>query len=204
MTKVKICGLTNYEDAMDAVNLGADYLGFNFYRHSPRYIEKLKAKDIIEKLPENTKKVGIFANEGIGAIKSVIDLCKIGFVQLSGDENAKFISKLKKSASIKVIKSFRIRSSDDARNASGFNADYVLADSFRKGFLGGTGVGLDLGFLEGIINKNLFLAGGLNAANVQSAINRIKPYAVDVCSSIEKYPGKKDFEKMKCFIEAAK
>lgn len=204
MTKVKICGLTNYEDAINAVNLGADYLGFNFYRRSPRRIEKIKAKKIIENLPENAISVGIFANERIGSIKSVIDFCKIGIVQLSGDEDAKFISNIKKSAGIKVIKSFRIRSRNDAKNTASFNADYVMADSFKKGFFGGTGTGLDLGFLEGINNKNLFLAGGLTAANVKSAASRIKPYAVDVCSSIEKCPGKKDFEKMKEFIEAAK
>lgn len=204
MTKIKICGLTNYEDAINAVNLGADYLGFNFYRRSPRYIERLKAKKIIENLPVNAKKVGIFVNEGIGSIKSIINSCKIGFVQLSGDEDAKFISKLKKSANIKVIKSCRISGMDDAKNTSRFKADYILADSFRKGFFGGTGSRLDLKFLEGISNKNLFLAGGLSAVNVKSAAVRIKPYAVDACSSIEEYPGKKDFEKMKCFIEAAK
>lgn len=204
MTKVKICGLTNYEDTINALNLGADYIGFNFYRLSPRYIEKLKAKKIIEKIPENVKKVGIFANERISTIKSIIDLCKIGFVQLSGDEDAKFISKLKKSASIKVIKSFRIRSIDDAKNTARLKADYILADSFRKGFFGGTGIKLNLKFIEKMGNKNLFLSGGLNSVNVKSAVRKIKPYAVDVCSSIEKYPGKKDFEKMKSFIEAAK
>ena len=203
MTKVKICGLTNYEDAANAANSGADYLGFNFYKSSPRYIEKPKAKKIIERLKANAKKVGIFVNEDIEKVKAVAELCRLDLIQLSGDENREYISKLKNALRNEIIKSFRIKSSS-IKNIKKYGVDYVMIDSFKKGFFGGTGIGPNLKFAGELDNKSLFLAGGLSAANVKSAVKKIKPYAVDVCSSIESYPGKKDLRKMKEFVEAVK
>lgn len=204
MTKIKICGITNYEDAMNAVNLGADYLGFNFYKHSPRYIGRVKAEKIIKKLPNKVKKVGIFVNEHINKIIEAIDSCNINIVQLSGDESVDYVLKLKSVLNSKVIKSFRIKKTNDIKNIKCYKTDYVMLDSFKKGFYGGTGIKFDWGIAKYIDKERLFLSGGLNALNVKAAINKIKPYAVDVCSSIESSPGKKDFEKMREFIEAAK
>ena len=204
MTKVKICGITNYEDAVNSANLGADYLGFNFYRQSPRYIAKAKAKKIIEKLPTKVKKVGVFVNDGIHKIKSVVDFCNLDLVQLSGDEDKKFILNLKKALNKKIIKSFRIKKMDDIKNIKLYKTDYMLLDSFKKGLYGGTGINFDLRLAKNINKKRLFLSGGLNSSNVKFAIGKLKPYAVDACSGIEANPGKKDFEKMKEFIEATK
>ena len=204
MTKVKICGITNYEDAVNATKLGADYLGFNFYRYSSRYISASKAKNITEKLPKNIKKVGVFVNEDINKIKNAVDFCNIDIVQLSGDEDADFILNLKKIPNKKIIKSFRIKNEKDIKKINHFKIDYIMLDSFKKEFYGGTGVTFDWKLAKYIDKKRLFLSGGLKPSNVKLAIDKIKPYAVDVCSSIESYPGKKDFEKMKEFVEAAK
>lgn len=204
MTKVKICGITNYEDAIGAVNLGADYLGFNFYKHSPRHIEKLKAKEIIEKLPKGVKKVGIFVNENISKIKEITSFCKLDMIQLSGDENPAFILNLRKALKKKIIKSIRIKNKDDVDISKDYNADYIMLDSFKEGFYGGTGKTISSILINGISKKNLFLAGGLNASNVNLAVQKIHPHAVDACSGIEAYASKKDYAKMKKFIEAVK
>lgn len=204
MIKVKVCGITNYEDAINAVNLGADYLGFNFYERSPRYITKIKAKKIIEKLSNKAKKVGIFVNEDINRIKEIVNYCNIGIVQLSGDEDKNFIINFKKILNKKIIKAFRIKNRNDIKNIRDYKTDYTMLDSFKKGFYGGTGAKFDWNIAKYIDKERLFLSGGLNALNVKAAINKIKPYAVDVCSSIESSPGKKDFEKMREFIETAK
>lgn len=206
MTKVKMCGITNYEDSINAINLGADYLGFNFYNHSPRYIAASKARNIIKKLPKNIKKVGVFVNENIKNIKKLINFCNIDIIQLSGDENGNFISNLEKVSNKKIIKSFRIKDSRDIEKIKHFKTDYILLDSFKEGLYGGAGSKFDWSIINNahINKKTLFLAGGLNASNVKLAIKELSPYAVDVCSSIEAYPGKKDYKKMKEFIEALK
>lgn len=204
MTKVKICGITNYEDAIDAVNLGTDYLGFNFYRHSPRYISVSKARNIIEKLPKNAKNVGVFVNENIKKIREIIDFCNINIIQLSGDEDTDFILNLKKTSNEKIIKSFRIKDNGDIKKIKYLKIDYIILDSFKNGLYGGTGKTFDLGVAKYVDRKKLFLAGGLKTSNVRRAIKEVNPYAIDVCSSIESSPGKKDYKKMKEFIEATK
>ena len=210
MTKIKICGITNYKDANNASILGADYLGFNFYKKSPRYIEESEAKKIVKNLsqkPQHSLNVAVFVNEPIDKIKKIIDYCNIDIIQLSGDEDADFMLKLKKSTNKKIIKTFRIRNTKktfpdfDVRKSF---FDYIMMDSFKKGFYGGTGAKFDWGIAKDVDKKRLFLSGGLNADNVRDAIKRIKPYAVDVCSGVELYPGEKDFKKMKEFIEASK
>lgn len=204
MTKVKICGITNYEDAADAVKLGADFIGFNFYNFSPRCIKEAKAKKIVEKLPKSAKKVGIFVNERISRIKRTVDFCKLDLIQLSGDEDEEFLLNLKRRLDKHIIKSFRIKSRNDIKGINKYKIDYIMLDSFKKGFYGGTGKRFDWGIAKYIDKKRLFLSGGLDSSNVKTAIHKIKPYAVDACSGIEESPGKKNFEKMKKFIEAAK
>lgn len=204
MTKIKICGITNYEDAINAANSGADYLGFNFYKHSPRHIEKSKAKNIIEKLPKNVKNIGVFVNEDIKKMKKIVNFCNIDLIQLSGDEDIEFILDLKRILNKKLIKSIRIKNKNDIKKIKHYKTDYIMLDSFKKNLYGGTGITFNWQLIKYINRKRLFLSGGLNSLNVKLAIHEIKPYAVDVCSSIEYYPGKKDFKKMKGFIEAAK
>ncbi len=204
MTKIKICGITNYEDAKNAADLGADFLGFNFYSKSPRYLDKNAAKSIINKIQDNIFKVGVFVNEDINKINEMMDFCNIDLIQLSGDEDSQYVNKLKKSTKKKIIKTFRIKNGFDIKNLDLFDSDYVMLDSFKEGFYGGTGERFDLNLIKNADNKKLFLAGGLNDANVKEAIQKLNPFAVDVCSSIESEPGKKDFNKMKRFIEAAR
>ena len=203
MTKIKICGITSCEDAEKAAELGADYIGFNFYAKSPRYIKASKAKIIIGKLPKRVKKVGVFVNEKIENMKNLAEFCRLDLVQLSGNEDGEYVTKLKKTLNTKIIKAFRTKKMEGIKKIKSCKADYIMLDSFKKGIYGGTGIKLNLKFAGQLHSKNLFLAGGLNSANVKQIIEKISPYAVDVCSSIEAYPGKKDFGKMKEFIEAA-
>ena len=203
MTKVKVCGITNMEDAVIASSLGANFLGFNFYPKSPRFLNKKKVKEIIETLPRNVKSVGIFVNENIKEVKDTINFCKIGLVQLSGDESESYVKKLRGAIKQKIIKCFHIRN-PAMPDFSYYTADYIMLDSFKKGFYGGTGKSFNWKIAENINSKKLFLSGGLNVNNVKEAIQKLKPYAVDVCSSVELYQGKKDFEKMRAFIEAVK
>ncbi len=204
MTKIKICGITNYDDAAEAAALGADYLGYNFYSRSPRFIKKQDAMQIIKKLPGNVKNVGVFVNETIGNIKKIVDYCSLDVIQLSGDESPKFLENLKKESNKTIIKSFRIKTKVDANKIKSYKTDYIMIDSFKNGLYGGTGRQIELPLAENIYNKKLFLAGGLNDSNVGSAIKNLNPFAVDVCSGIESYKGKKDFVKMKNFIAEVK
>src|SRR3989338_6494760 len=187
MTKIKICGITNYEDAKNAADLGADFLGFNFYSKSPRFVDENLAKSIINEISE---------------------YCNLDLIQLSGDEDSQYLNKLKESTNKKIIKSFRIKNKInneiDIKSVNSFDSDYIMLDTFKDGFYGGTGESFNLSLIKNINNKKLFLAGGLNDANVKKAIDKIHPFAVDVCSGIESSPGKKDLNKMKKFIGAVK
>ena len=204
MTKIKICGITNYGDAQNAADLGADFLGFNFYSKSPRYVDCKNALDIIKKLNGKSKIAGVFVNETIDNIEKIDEMCNLDLIQLSGDEDLQYANKLKKSTNKKIIKTFRIRNGMNASLINSFNSYYIMLDSFKDGLYGGTGEIFDLDVVNGIDNRKLFLAGGLNDKNVKLAIKKLNPFAVDVCSSIESSPGNKDFNKMKQFIEAAK
>ena len=202
--KVKICGITNYEDAKNAADLGADFLGFNFYSRSPRCVDLRTAKNIIGKLNANILKVGVFVNEKIDNVIEIADYCNLDLIQLSGDEKPHYVDEIKNSINKKIIKTFRVKNKINAELINSFNSEYIMIDSFNDGIYGGTGQSFDLNLADGFDNTKLFLAGGLNEKNVTAAIKKINPFAVDVCSSIEKSSGKKDYEKMKRFIEAAK
>ena len=204
MTKIKICGITNYEDAKNTVDLGADFLGFNFYSRSPRCVNLKTAKNIVEKLQKNVLKVGVFVNEKIDNINEIADYCNLDLIQLSGDEDFGYVKILKKSTNKKIIKVFRIKKGDEIKNFDKFDFDYFMLDTFKNGFYGGTGQDFNLNLANGFDNKKLFLAGGLNEKNVKTAIQKVNPFAVDVCSSIEKSAGRKDFDKMKRFIGIVK
>jgi len=201
MTKVKICGITNEKDAIAALKLGADYLGFNFFKKSPRYITKEKAKKIINKLPSKIIKVGVFVNEDINNIIKITKYCSLDMIQLHGDEDSNYIKNIKKFTNKKIIKALRIKDKSSIDEINGIKADYVLLDTYSKDLYGGTGKTFDMSLIKDINNKKTFLSGGLNPDNVQKLIKQIKPFTVDVCSGIEKTKGKKDNEKMKLFIK---
>ena len=204
MTKIKICGITNYKDAQNAIDLGADFLGFNFYSKSPRYVNKYLAKFLINEIDKKILKVGVFVNEDINKINEIVNSCNLDLIQLSGNESIQYLNTLKKSTNKKIINAIRIKNGLNIKKLNAFDSDYIMLDSFKEGFYGGTGESFDLNLIKNVNNKKLFLAGGLNDINVNEAIKKLNPFAVDVCSSIESSPGKKDFNKMKTFIEAVK
>ena len=204
MTKVKICGITNIADAKAAARLGADFIGFNFYPKSPRFIDEKKAIRIAKAVPSSVKKVGIFVNEDQMKIMRLAEDVPLDLIQLSGDEDSAYRKTLKKLIGKKIIQAVRI-GSGKMSNRKIPNADFMLLDSHKKGLYGGTGVRIDpkkISRMGPIGRKKLFLAGGLTPNNVGDAIRKTHPYAVDVCSGIEKVPGKKDILKMKAFFEA--
>lgn len=200
---VKICGITNFEDAINSVEAGADMLGFVFYEKSKRYIDPEKAASIIREVSSFSLCVGVFADEDIDRIKKVIDQTMIDMVQLSGNEDPEVCAKLREV--VPVIKSFKINENFTPDVLNDFYVDYVHFDSFSAGEYGGTGKTFNWEIVAGLSDKwKVILSGGLNPENVQDAILKVKPYGVDVSSGVEEYPGKKSFEKVKLFIENAK
>lgn len=203
MVKVKICGITNLEDAVNSLNAGCDALGFVFYKKSQRYISPLKAKRIINLLPPLTLKIGVFVNAREKTIKRISKLCGLDALQFHGNESADFCGKFK---GYKIIKAFRVKDRIGIKDISDYKTFAFLFDTFTKSKVGGTGRKFDwklVRHLDGL-HKPVFLSGGLNAKNVEEAIRWVRPDWVDVSSSVEVKPGNKDRKKVKEFIEAAK
>jgi len=194
IVKVKICGITNYEDAVAAVDMGADLLGFNFYPKSPRFIAPEKAVQIINKLPAFIDLVGVFVNASIDQIHETKDLCQLDWVQLHGDESPEFCKEFR-SHNVKIMKALRVKDQADIEKADSYFTDAVLLDAFDPEKYGGTGLSFDWNII-GHIGKRVFLAGGINPDNAADAV-RLGVYGIDVCSGIEAEPGKKDHKKMK-------
>jgi phosphoribosylanthranilate isomerase len=205
-TKIKICGITNLEDALLAVNLGADDLGFNFYEKSPRYIAPEKAKEIIAELPANVMKIGVFVNESVERICEISAIAGLDAVQLHGDEDDRFIDAVHIMCGLPVIKAIKVTPDFSAKDAAHSNAEAVLLDKFSPKEHGGTGETFDWNIAKQVSAsvERVYLAGGLTPENVGEAIRTVRPYAVDVCSRIESEPGKKDAAKLKQFIDAVR
>jgi len=192
--RVKICGITNIQDAFDAINAGASALGFVFYKPSPRYITPNEALKIIEKLPPFVQSVGLFVNEKVELINEICLNSKMQLAQIIDDENSLDYSKLK----VKYIKVIRVKSRVDLEK---LNDDYYLVDTFVDGF-GGKGQRLCLDFFKDLDCSKFILAGGLNSKNLKE-LNGYGFFALDVSSSVEKEKGKKDKQKMIDFIKVA-
>ncbi len=200
---VKICGITNLEDAVNSVEAGADMLGFVFYDKSKRYIEPEKSASIIREVSSFALCVGVFVNEDIETMKKIIDQTMIDIVQLSGYESPDVCDKLREF--VPVIKSFKVGENFDPKILDGFKVDYFHLDSFSLDGYGGTGKTFNWELVLGLSERyKIILSGGLTPENVKDAISKVKPYGVDVSSGVEEYPGKKSFEKVKLFIENAK
>ena len=204
MTKVKICGIRNLEDAFKAHELGADFLGFIFFENSPRKLEPAEARVIIRELPKNVLKVGLFLDQDLNKVKDTAFKCGLDLLQLHGNEDPGYCAGLKKD--FKIIKSFKVKDKTSVERASDYDiCDHYLFDTYVKGVPGGTGVSFDWNVLAGMTFKRpIFLAGGLTPKNVGEAVKRLKPYAVDVASGVERSPGKKNHKLLKEFIENAK
>ena len=204
---VKICGITNLEDALHSIESGADALGFNFYWQSPRYICPADAKAICKDLPR-VSKVGIFVNASTQEIVDIVAEVGLDAVQLHGDETPEFIVTLRTGipAGVKVIKALRVATEFDSSDAAGYPADAVLLDAYSRDGYGGSGETFDwktAAEVRSIVGE-LYLAGGLTAENVADAIRTVKPDYVDAASLLESSPGRKDPDKVAAFIKAAK
>lgn len=203
--KVKICGITNWADARSACNAGADFLGFNFYTRSRRYIDPQRGKSIVRRLPKNVASVGIFVNEPLDDLVRVARAAGVKYVQLHGDETPAGVSRLRRMLGpVKIIKAIRVRRAADIRKAAQFrDACAILFDGFDPQRRGGTGKTFDWSFAaRGNGRTRTFLAGGLTPDNVAEAIRIAQPYAVDVCSGVELSPGKKNRAKIKALMRA--
>jgi phosphoribosylanthranilate isomerase len=194
IVKVKICGLTNYQDAAAAMDMGADILGFNFYPESPRFVTPEKATEIIKKLPAFVDIAGVFVNDSFDKIRETVSQCQLDWVQLHGDESPEFCQVFL-SLNVKTMKALRVRDQADIDRANSFFTDAILLDAFHPEKYGGTGLTFDWNII-GHIGKRVFLAGGINPDNAAAAVE-LGVYGIDVCSGIESEPGKKDHKKMK-------
>ena len=193
IVKVKICGITNYEDAVAAMDMGADLLGFNFFPKSPRFVAPEEAGDIVNRLPAFIDTSGIFVNAPIDQIRETMELCPLDWAQLHGDETPEFCLSLT-SHNVKTMKAVRVRDEADIERAGTFFTDAVLLDAFHPDKYGGTGLTFDWNVV-GHSTKRVFLAGGINPDNAAAAV-KLGVYGIDVCSGIEAEPGKKDHKKM--------
>lgn len=200
MVRVKICGITNLEDALAATDYGADALGFVFYEKSPRYITPNKAKDIISELPPFITTVGVFVNEKPDRMKEIMNFAGIDILQLHGEEPPGECSIWHR-----VIKAFRVRDFSDLNPLENYKVSAYLLDTYSPESYGGTGqiFNWDIAVDAKRFGK-IILSGGLNAENIEKAIIYVRPYGVDVSSGVEEEKGKKDLKKMKEFIKKAK
>lgn len=200
--KVKICGITNFDDAIAAVDFGADALGFVFFKKSPRYISHAKTEAIIKKLPSFITTVGVFVNEKTKNIEKMVRLTGIDVIQLHGEESPEMCN-----VSRRVIKAIRVKSLESLDPLINYKdkVSAFLLDTFIPGVIGGTGqiFNWDIAVDAKQFGK-IILAGGLTPDNITKAVRHVKPYGVDVSSGIELEKGKKDLKKMKLFIEKAK
>jgi phosphoribosylanthranilate isomerase len=200
---VKVCGITNLEDALQAVEAGADALGFNFYPGSPRYISTEEARRIISALPPQVLSVGVFVNEAEPArVADITDEAGLKAVQLHGDESPAYCKALRGRF---LIKALRVTEGFDPQTVREYEADAILLDAYAKGARGGTGHTFDWAVARRTREfvPRLFLAGGLSVENVAAAVAAVEPYGVDACSLLEHAPGRKDAERVRAFIKAA-
>jgi phosphoribosylanthranilate isomerase len=205
MIKVKICGITNTQDAQVAIAAGADALGFVMYRNSPRWVEPAVARSIIADLPPFVLPVGVFVNEDAAAVRTLMDECGFSLAQLHGDETAGYCQQLGRP----VLKALRVKDRGSFLALAEFQGRAhvrgFLIDAFSDRAYGGTGHRVDWTLAaEAARSVPILLAGGLTPSNVAEAVRLVRPYGVDVSSGVEASPGKKDSEKVKAFIEAAR
>lgn len=200
--RIKICGITNAEDALMAVDAGADALGFMFYEPSPRNVSIAAVAKIIRHLPPFITKVGVFVNATEEFIRQVVAECGVDTLQLHGDEPPEFCRKF----SMPIIKAFRIQNVDSLTTLPGYETAAWLLDSFVPDRPGGTGARFNwkLAVAAKKLGRPIILAGGLTPENVAAAVKQVRPYGIDVSSGVESGPGKKDSSKVKAFVTAAR
>ncbi|HEY6085746.1 MAG TPA: phosphoribosylanthranilate isomerase [Nitrospira sp.] len=203
--KIKICGMTNEQDAAAAVAAGADALGFVFYRKSPRYVDPSVVKHIVASLPPLIMPIGVFVNEELKTVRDLMDSCGLAIAQLHGDESASYCLELARP----VLKAIRVKDRGsflalaEFRGRAGVRG--FVIDTFSNDAYGGTGQIMDWSLAaEAAKASTIILAGGLTPQNVAQAIRTARPYGVDVSSGVESSPGKKDHAKIRAFVQAAR
>ncbi len=201
MTKVKICGLTRLGDALQADNLKADFLGFNFYPKSPRYFSPEKYMGIRDNLPSGPKKVGVFVNQPLEEVAAIRDQLRLDYLQLHGDESPDYCKRLGGN----IIKAIRVADLKDIEMMQNYQVPLYLLDTKNEGLYGGTGDTFDWELaLKAKQYGEFFVAGGLSPFNIKLAIRKIEPFGVDVCGGVEGEIGYKNYTKMADFIKRAK
>jgi len=203
--KVKICGITNAEDAAIVVEVGAEAVGFVFHRKSPRAVEPALVKQIVATLPPLVTPVGVFVNEDVATVRAIMDNCGLALAQLHGDETAVYCQELARP----VMKALRLKDRGSFLALAEFQGlaavrGFVL-DTFSEKAYGGTGEVTHWGLAaEAAKSAMILLAGGLTPENVAEAIRTVHPYGVDVSSGVESVPGKKDHGKVRAFLHAVR
>jgi phosphoribosylanthranilate isomerase len=199
---VKICGITNSEDAIAAAKTGADALGFVFYDKSPRHVAIEAAAAAIRVLPPHIVKVGVFVNPEEELVLRAIGECGLNLLQFHGEETPEFCVQF----GLMSMKAFRVRDAESLKTLPSYGTDAWLLDAYSPAGRGGTGERFDWALAKqaGKLGRPIFLAGGLTPENVADAVQLAQPYGVDVSSGVEAAPGKKDHSKVASFIRAAK
>lgn len=193
--KVKICGITNLDDAMVAAEAGADYLGFIVFPKSPRNVAPETIREITAQLPGNVMKVGVFVNPEPELVDEVVGHCGIDIVQLHGDEPPEYASRYPRD---KVWKAVHLTDEAQIEGFAAYPVSALVVDSMVKGLRGGTGVRCDWRLAaQAAARFDVMLAGGINAENAVEAVRAVNPYGLDVASGVEKSPGLKDHKKIK-------
>ncbi len=199
--KLKVCGITSYTDACAAIDCGADYLGYNFYPPSPRYLSPETARAIITRLPPDIINVGVFVNEVTPAsVIRIMQSSGVQFAQLHGDEDAEYCAQV---GAERVIKALRTGADFKPQQALQFPAAAILLDAYDKQLYGGTGKTTNWDIARDVAKlTKVFLAGGLSPDNITDAILAVQPFAVDVNSGVERAPGRKDANKLRALRQA--
>jgi phosphoribosylanthranilate isomerase len=203
--RVKICGLTNLDDAAEAVRLGAWAIGLVHYGGSPRRCDAAEAARIGAAFRRKCEVVGVFVNQELEEVSRAVENAGLTIVQLNGEEGPSFCAEIARRAGVKVIKAIHVASAADIHGSEAFRTDYHLFDRRSPGLWGGTGESFDWGLLrERRSEVPAIVAGGLRPENVADAISVTRPFAVDVASGVEAEPGRKDHAAMEAFFEAAR
>ena len=198
MIYIKICGITEIDDAVKIAELGVSALGFIFYQKSKRYISPEKAKEIIKRLPPFINTVGVFVNEKKENVVDILDRCPVDILQFHGAETPEYCGQFNK----RIIKAFRVNKDFSFDVFLKFPVNAFLLDSFVTGEYGGTGVVFDWDLaVKAKKYGKIILSGGLNIENLSSAIEKVSPYGVDISSGVEIKPGKKDISKVEEIVE---
>jgi len=199
MTEIKMCGITNLEDAMVAAESGAHALGFIFYRKSPRYVLPEDAAEIIQNLPSAVTTVGVFVNHDAREVRKIAESCLLDMIQLHGDESPEYAREF---SEYHIIRAIAPRSDNDFTGLKTYPASTILVDGYDPRLYGGTGKEANRDAALLIKEQySLILSGGLHAGNIEAALRRVSPRAVDISSGCERVPGEKDHDKIRKIID---